>query len=146
MDSMTEWLGSVLKCITDAGAAAVLREKVDLLELQRDSAEARAKTFATEVAQLRQVVEALQSENDFLRGSSIEDERTHRGILFKKGRKTGGKWVGICPKCGLPVNDVVMASGEGWVLCSTHCGWVGVHLRRGENLSHVCAELTGSQD
>ena len=66
----------------------------------------------------------IQSENTELKrqlaetNTTAEDKRFHRGIDFRKGRRTGGQWQPFCPKCELPVNDIVLPSGDRWALCS----------------------------
>jgi hypothetical protein len=60
--------------------------------------------------------------------SQAEDIRIHRGIEFRRGKRTGDKWLGFCPKCHMPAQD-------GWkpipyshnkqkvVFCSANCDW-----------------------
>src|SRR6266487_4253351 len=85
-------------------------------------------------AELQKEVKALRARNAELekliarKPEDAETERFHRGMKFKRGPKTGGQWMPFCPKCGLPVNDVVLASENRWALCSAHCGWTGVPL------------------
>jgi hypothetical protein len=88
----------------------------------------------------------IQSENTELKrqlaetNTTAEDKRFHRGIDFRKGRRTGGQWQPFCPKCELPVNDIVLPSGDRWALCSAHCGWTGQPLEK--EMAAVIAEIS----
>jgi hypothetical protein len=84
-----------------------------------------------ELAAAHEQIRALQKQMEI-------KERLHRGILFKSGRHTGGQWQPFCPKCELPVYDV-MAGGDRWAHCSAACGWMGVELDR--DMAAVIAEI-----
>ena len=60
---MVEWLPTILNSISDAKVADVLREKIGLIELQRDKAIGERDVLATKFAQLKVQHEALESEN-----------------------------------------------------------------------------------
>ncbi|PYJ55833.1 MAG: hypothetical protein DME24_24000 [Verrucomicrobia bacterium] len=59
---MIEWLPAILKSIGDAKVADVLREKVGLIELQRDKAIAERDVLATKLAQAQSQIELLESD------------------------------------------------------------------------------------
>jgi|GEM_PF-4026209 len=65
---MIDWLPSILKGIGDARVADVLREKVDLLDLQRAQAVAERDALSTQLAQARLKIETLESEKADLQG------------------------------------------------------------------------------
>jgi|SRR5436190_4700945 len=48
----------------------------------------------------------------------------HKGIEFRRGIKTTGKWMGFCPNCHLPAEDAWLRDrGIKVVICSAGCGW-----------------------
>jgi len=49
-----------------------------------------------------------------------EEIRIHRTIEFRRGPRTGGKWLPFCPKCHMPVNDTDYTQSN---ICSALCGW-----------------------
>jgi hypothetical protein len=61
-----------------------------------------------------------------LAAAQAEDIRIHKGIEFRCGKRTGGKWAGFCPKCHMPAEDAWLPRGRGRtkvVMCSARCGW-----------------------
>ncbi len=90
----------------------------------------------------------IQAENTELKRqlaetkAAEEEKRFHRGIDFRKGIRTGGRWQPFCPKCELPVTDITMPTGiSRWAKCSSHCGWVGVELDLKGGMDAVIAEI-----
>jgi hypothetical protein len=63
-----------------------------------------------------------------------EEVRIHRTIEFRRGPRTGGKWLPFCPKCHMPVND----TDYGQNLCSALCGWKATRLH---DMSVLIAQL-----
>ncbi len=58
--------------------------------------------------------------------SQAEDIRIHKGIEFRNGKRTGGKWMGFCPKCHMPAEDAWIPRPRGSekvVQCSARCDW-----------------------
>jgi hypothetical protein len=58
--------------------------------------------------------------------SQSEDVRIHKGIEFRHGKRTGGIWMGFCPKCHMPAEDAWIPRPRGRekiVQCSARCGW-----------------------
>jgi hypothetical protein len=59
--------------------------------------------------------------------SQSEEVCIHRGIEFRRGKRTRDKWLGFCPKCHMPAQDAWIPrrgrEGEKVVLCSARCGW-----------------------
>lgn len=113
---------------------ALTREQVEAYQASSDKQDETLAAQIAEIGRLQQQNKALVAAQ-----SGAEEERLHKGIGFRKSRTTGGQWVPFCPKCRLPVNDVVMANGNRWALCSTHCGWVGVPLEK--DMASVVAEI-----
>jgi hypothetical protein len=58
--------------------------------------------------------------------SQAEEVRIHRLIEFRRGKRTGGKWMAFCPKCHLPVGDGEGMGGRPLAYCTAKhadCGW-----------------------
>jgi len=58
--------------------------------------------------------------------SQAEDIRIHKGIEFRRGKRTGNIWMGFCPKCHMPAEDAWFqrhGGREKVVMCSARCGW-----------------------
>jgi regulator of replication initiation timing len=68
--------------------------------------------------------------------SQAEDIRIHKGIEFRRGKRTGGKWLGFCPKCHMPAEDAWIPKARGSqkvVMCSARCHWqVFMDLKLGD--------------
>ena len=76
-----------------------------------------------EIAKLQAQIRDLQAAKD---KQQIESDEVvlHKGIEFRRGPKTAGKWTGFCPKCHLPAEDAWVRHGrDKVVLCSGRCGW-----------------------
>jgi hypothetical protein len=55
-----------------------------------------------------------------------EEFLIHRGIEFRRGKRTRDKWLGFCPKCHMPAQDIDVPRIDGpthAVACSASCGW-----------------------
>jgi len=55
-----------------------------------------------------------------LAASQAEEVRIHSAIEFRRGSRTGGKWIAFCPKCKMPAR----ISETFGIICSSDCGWV----------------------
>jgi hypothetical protein len=70
-----------------------------------------------EIAELKAQNAKLQAE---LAQAKAEDVRIARGIEFRRGARTGNKWLPFCPKCHLPA----IGGGNVNMECSdSTCGW-----------------------
>jgi DNA anti-recombination protein RmuC len=67
-------LGDIERLITEHGSAAILREKVELLDLQRAQATGERDTLATQLAQAKSKIETLESEKADLQ-AQLDDAR-----------------------------------------------------------------------
>lgn len=69
----------------------------------------------------------LMEENAQLKKQLAEAEseeiRFHRLIEFRRSKRTGGKWMAFCTKCGLPADGNRAIDGFLQVYCSGNCGW-----------------------
>jgi predicted O-linked N-acetylglucosamine transferase (SPINDLY family) len=57
--------------------------------------------------------------------SQAEEVRVHRTVEFRRGKRTGGKWMAFCPKCGLPAAEGTEYNAP-IVYCTSKyddCGW-----------------------
>jgi len=82
---MIEWLPAILKSIGDAKVADVLREKVGLIELQRDKAIAERDVLATKLAQAQSQIELLESDKTDLRAQVRSQVETLQQELVGAG-------------------------------------------------------------
>ncbi len=75
--------------------------------------------------------------------SQAEDVRIHKGIEFRRGKRTGDIWMGFCPKCHMPVEDAwvprARTNGEKVVMCSARCGW---RVFMPTELANIAKEIT----
>jgi hypothetical protein len=51
--------------------------------------------------------------------AQAEDIRIHSAIEFRRGKRTGDKWLPFCPNCKMPARVNVNFG----VICSADCGW-----------------------
>jgi len=54
--------------------------------------------------------------------SQSEEIRIHKMIEFRRGSRTGSKWIAFCPKCHMPAGEQETGSGV-LVYCTGRCGW-----------------------
>ena len=76
--------------------------------------------------------------------SQEEEICIHKGIEFRRGKRTRDTWLGFCPKCHMPAQNAAVPKplSRDWnevVLCSAHCGW---QVFIGQKLDEIAAELT----
>jgi hypothetical protein len=139
---MIEWLPTVLKGIGDSKLAAILREQVSLLELQRDQAIGERDVLATKLAQAKAQIELLESDNAQFKAELDDSQRKaeddlvpHKGALWK--RKPGGGYFDdvLCRECHNP-----MVSSQG--VLSYVCVPCGVRVNfTGRQLAQVMSDL-----
>lgn len=60
--------------------------------------------------------------------SQAEEVRIYRGVEFRRGKRTGGKWMAFCPKCHMPAQNgskpILYSHDRAKVVfCSAICGW-----------------------
>jgi hypothetical protein len=114
------------KLITEHASAAIMEKRLALKDGENLQLKAKIKTF--EASQQKQNVEA-------------EEIRLHKGIEFRRGSKTSGKWAAFCPKCQLPAQQIyrtVFEKTNRVVTCSGSCGWK-IYMQ--ENLDSLISEL-----
>jgi len=114
------------KLITEHGSAAVLsqhlafvKEQFQALEKQVAKLEARFEIEQDNHKETKQELQRVKEEH-------FEEVRIHRLIEFRRGKRTGGKWMAFCPKCHLPVGDGDGMGGSPHAYCTAKhadCGW-----------------------
>jgi hypothetical protein len=56
--------------------------------------------------------------------AQAEQVRIHKGIEFRRGKRTNDKWIGFCPKCHMPAQDAwTRPRNDKIVVCTASCGW-----------------------
>jgi hypothetical protein len=121
------------KLITEHGSAAILSQQLAFARDQFEVLERKVSDLQTQIgrfdAQLeRERTEHKQAREDLqrLKDEHFEEVRIHRLIEFRRGKRTGGKWMAFCPKCHLPVGDGEGMSGCPMAYCTAKhddCGW-----------------------
>ena len=91
--------------------------------------QALAFSFQSSYADIIERDVRLMEENSQLKKqlseSESEEVRVHRMVEFRRSKKTGGKWMAFCPKCGLPA-AYATEYNEPLVYCTSKyedCGW-----------------------
>jgi len=121
------------KLITEHGSAAILSQQLAFARDQFEALERKVSDLQTQIgrfdAQLeRERTEHKQAREDLqrLKDEHFEEVRIHRLIEFRRGKRTGGKWMAFCPKCHLPVGDGEGMGGSPLAYCTAKhndCGW-----------------------
>ena len=108
-DIVRERLSFALDRLTDAEA------KIDTLQTDKGGLHAQLERERLDHKQTRDELQRLKDELS-------EDIRIHGLVEFRRGKRTGSKWLAFCPKCHLPAADII-SSGEPLIYCSGNCGW-----------------------
>src|ERR1043166_1277981 len=93
----------------------ILEKKVSELERQAGASQAKLEIANVNLYQKENELKRLQEEH-------AEEIRIHRAVEFRRGKRTGHKWIAFCPNCHTPATD--LASGHP-LFCSAKCGWDG---------------------
>jgi len=76
-----------------------------------------------EIAKLQAKIRDMEAARDKQQFES-DTVVIHKGIEFRRGLKTAGKWMGFCPKCHLPAQEAYLRHGQSKVvICTGQCGW-----------------------
>jgi len=129
--------------LKDLPVSDILRERLSLaLDLAAQAEikheETKAKLARSEASLERERLDHKQTREQLqrLQEEHSEEIRIHgSGVEFRRGKRTGGKWLPFCPKCHLP------ATGEGIVSCPDKkkcCWFIGVGKKR---TAEMIAEL-----
>jgi hypothetical protein len=129
------------KLITEHGSAAILGQhlafaKDQFSALERQVTEYQAKTAKLEAQLEIEQMNHKETKQQFqrLQDEHSEDIRVHKGIEFRRGKRTGGNWVAFCPVCHTPADTTAL------VMCANQkCKW---HLIiAGNDIPKIIAEL-----
>ncbi|MGA2175169.1 MAG: hypothetical protein ABSH38_09330 [Verrucomicrobiota bacterium] len=97
------------KFITEHGSAAILVQQLSFAKEQFAALEKKVGELQTENGRLQARLERVgvdlhdtQMELQRLQKEHEEEVRVHRCIEFRRGKRTGNKWVAFCPKCHMP--------------------------------------------
>jgi TolA-binding protein len=123
---------SIEKLITEHGSAAILSQQLAFARDQFSDMERKVADLQTQIGHLqaqlaRECTDHKQAREDLqrLKDEHAEDIRIHRTIEFRRGKRTGGRWMAFSPKCHLPAAET-MSNGEPMLYCFQKyevCGW-----------------------
>lgn len=114
--------------LKDLPISDVLRERFSLALDRLAEAEAKIEVLQSENAVLKSQLEIervdhqkTQQELERFKKEHEEEARILHAIEFRRGKRTGNKWVAFCPKCHMPATLHFTRP-----LCSTgKCDWTG---------------------
>jgi len=120
------------KFINEHGSAVVLQQQLAFAKDQFEGMERKVSDLQTKVGGLEAQLERERSEHkqaredlQKLKDEHAEEVRIHRLIQFRRGKRTGGKWMAFCPRCGLPATEGRIMNSLAVYCCSKYeeCGW-----------------------
>lgn len=109
--------------------ADILRERLLLALDQYADAERKIADLQTEKGSLQGQLERerldhqnTQAQLQQLKEKTAEDVRLLQDVEFRRGTRTGGRWMPFCPRCHLPI--VFSRTGGEHPYCTDpNCGW-----------------------
>ena len=130
--------------LKDLPVSDIVRERLSLALDRLLDAESKIEALQAEKGSLHGQLERertdhqkTQQELQALRDTWREEIRIHRGIEFRCGNRTAGKWAAFCPKCHMPASNI-----EGFVDVSCSDGTCKWHVKLNNvPLSKVIGEL-----
>lgn len=132
------------KAISEHGSAKILKTHLAFAKDQFVALERRASELEREIGNLQAKLQREQVERDKAqqeaRRLQLEHEEQvsiHNAIEFRKGKRTGTKWLPFCPNCHMPAEPSVLI-GKNVAICSKRCGW---HARIQKTLEFIAREL-----
>ena len=116
---------AIEKLINEHGSAVILSQQLAFAKDQYAALEKQVNDFQGKVAKLEAQLEIEQSNHketkqalERLKDEHAEEIRVHRGIEFRRGKRTGGIWIAFCPVCHTPADTTAL------VLCANQkCKW-----------------------
>ena len=133
---------AIEKLITEHGSAAILtqqlnfaKDKYAALEKEVAKLEAKIEIEHSNHVETKQELQRLKDEH-------AEEIRVHSMVEFRRGKRTGGKWLAFCPKCHLPAHDSAAEDrfdGRVCACCTAQCGW---EIYPNKMLSQMIAEIS----
>jgi hypothetical protein len=101
------------RLINERGSAAIMEKRLAMKD--------------DEIAQLKAKIHDLETSREKEKTES-DEVRIHSTIEFRRGRRTGGKWMPFCPKCHMPAS--IDDDGLYSIGCSAGCGWASSVFKR----------------
>jgi hypothetical protein len=138
--------GEIKKTIADLPIADIYKVRLELAFDQSAALERQLSDTMMQAARLETKLEAAQRDHDSaqkelqqLKEEHAEEIRILHATEFRRGKRTGGKWMAFCPQCHMPAVSVkddwaVRCSGRG-----NSCGWLSEIY--GNRLQAVLAQL-----
>jgi hypothetical protein len=132
------------KLITEHGSAAIIAQQLSFAKEQFAALDRKASEQVREIGKLEAQLQreqldrsTAQQELQHLQNEHEEDVRIYRCIEFRRGKRTGNKWVAFCPKCHMPVTQPFSSI---YALCSDNgtCKW---NVRIENSLAQAISEL-----
>ena len=130
-------LDGIEKLINEHGSAVILHERIALAKDQYAALERQVRESLESIATLRVKLEFETNEHEKtktelmrLKEEHEEEIRIYKAIEFRKGKRTGGKWMAFCPKCHVPAEggDIgVYRENFARIVCTAGCGWIVDH-------------------
>jgi len=113
------------KLITEHGSAAILSQQLSFARDQFSVLERQVSEFQAKTAKLEAQLEIehanhkeTKQELQRLQDEHSEEVRVHKGIEFRRGKRTGGSWIAFCPVCHTPADTTTL------VMCANQkCKW-----------------------
>ena len=136
---------SLKKTIADLPISDIHKARLELALDRSAELETKLESLQSEHADLKAELKVVALDRDYqkreydrLVQEHSEEIRIHKMIEFRRGKRTGDKWMAFCPQCHMPVKDV--AGNNGIVaVCSSRCGWSGSVI--GTSLEAVASQI-----
>ena len=118
--------------LKDLPISDIVRERLSFALDRLMDAEAKIETLQTEKGSLQAQLDRERYDHKLAReelqrvkDEHMEDIRIHRTAEFRRGKRTGGKWMPFCPKCHLPVAEGNIGGEIGLYCIQKYddCGW-----------------------
>jgi hypothetical protein len=121
---------AIEKLINEHGSAAILGQQLEFARDQFSALERQVADFQSKAAKFEAQLEIERAnyneiKQDFqrLKDEHAEDIRIHNLVEFRRGKRTGQKWMAFCTKCHLPATGGESVTGRNLASCSGCCGW-----------------------
>lgn len=118
-------LDSIERWIIEHGGSAILKQQLEFAKEQYSAMEGKVTELQTQVGRLegqldRERTDHKQARDELqrLKDEHSEEIRIHSAVEFRRGKRTGGQWMGFCPKCRMPASEETPV-----IFCSAKCGW-----------------------
>jgi len=135
---------TIEKLINEHGSAVILGQQLAFAKEQYSVLERQVTEYQAKVAKLEAQLEIEQANHketkqllQRLQEEHAEEIRVHKGIEFRRGKRTGGNWVAFCPVCHTPADTTTL------IMCAnTKCQWR--LILGGKEIPKIISELPAS--